>query len=190
MLSTWTHGHSIKQISGIEPRLASWNSNNDPEQMRVQAYLKDVETRLQLPTTFSRNDGLYGLHMDIAVRNVAQLYTGCDLDNYLYPVAHHLNARHFRYASAVKHVGNDSSISIHETQPFLLPRDASWSFCSCGIITGSSQKKEWKIQLRDKLKEKNINPLGSGLVEMQWNQFLVDHHPLTHSVLTTIGSAF
>lgn len=45
----------------VAPRLASWNTSGDPDQVRLRAYLDDTEALLAA----SRIDGLRALRLDV-----------------------------------------------------------------------------------------------------------------------------
>lgn len=70
----------------VAPRLASWNKADDPDQVRLRAYLDDTEALL----TDSRLDGEWALRLDVGLRPGRSLLEMSDLDNYAYPLAYHL----------------------------------------------------------------------------------------------------
>ena len=70
----------------VAPRLASWNKANDPDQVRLRAYLEDTEALLAA----SRVDGPWALRLDVGLPIGRNLLNMADLDNYAYPLASHL----------------------------------------------------------------------------------------------------
>ncbi len=70
----------------VAPRLASWNKADDPDQVRLRAYLDDTEALL----TDSRIDGLWALRLDVGLPPGRDLLDMADLDNYAYPLANRL----------------------------------------------------------------------------------------------------
>lgn len=73
-------------VHRLEPRLASWNKADDPEQVRLRAYLDDTEAQL----AGSRVDGPWALRLDVGLSAERDLLDGADLDNYAYPLAYRL----------------------------------------------------------------------------------------------------
>jgi hypothetical protein len=68
------------------PRLASWNKADDPDQIRLRAYLDDTRELL----ASSRVDGPWVLRLDVGLPTGRNLLDRADLDNYAYPLAYHL----------------------------------------------------------------------------------------------------
>jgi len=68
----------------VEPRLASWNRADDPEQVRLRAYLDDTEELLAA----HRIDGPWALRLDVGLPIGRDLLNMADLDNYAYPLAY------------------------------------------------------------------------------------------------------
>jgi hypothetical protein len=75
-----------KQQLRVTPRLASWNKADDPDQVRLRAYLDDTEALLAT----SRIDGPWALRLDVGQPTGRDLLDMADLDNYAYPLAYHL----------------------------------------------------------------------------------------------------
>jgi hypothetical protein len=67
----------------VAPRLASWNKADDPDQVRLRAYLDDTESLLAT----SRVDGPWTLRLDVGLPAARNLLDAADLDNYAYPLA-------------------------------------------------------------------------------------------------------
>lgn len=70
----------------VAPRLASWNKADDPDQVRLQAYLDDTEALLAA----SRIDGPWALRLDVGLPAARSLLDASDLDNYAYPLAYRI----------------------------------------------------------------------------------------------------
>ena len=70
----------------LAPRLASWNKADDPDQVRLRAYLDDTEALV----ADSRIDGLWALRLDVGLPTARDLLDTADLDNYAYPLAYRL----------------------------------------------------------------------------------------------------
>jgi hypothetical protein len=75
-----------KQQLRVAPRLASWNKADDPDQVRLRAFLVDTEALLAA----SRVDGPWALRLDVGLPAGRDLLDMGDLDNYAYPLASHL----------------------------------------------------------------------------------------------------
>jgi hypothetical protein len=70
----------------IAPRLASWEIAGHPDQVRLQAYLDDTAALL----AGSRVDAPWALRLDVGLPAGRDVLDMADLDNYAYPLAHHL----------------------------------------------------------------------------------------------------
>jgi hypothetical protein len=70
----------------VAPRLASWNKADDPDQVRLRAYLDDTEALLAP----SRIDGPWALRLDVGLPTSRDLLDAADLDNYAYPLAYRI----------------------------------------------------------------------------------------------------
>ncbi|AGB21660.1 hypothetical protein Mycsm_01241 [Mycobacterium sp. JS623] len=68
------------------PRLASWNKADDPDQVRLRAYLDETETLI----ADLRVDGPWALRLDVGLPTGRDLLNMADLDNYAYPLAYRL----------------------------------------------------------------------------------------------------
>jgi hypothetical protein len=78
----------------ITPRLASWNKANDPDQIRLGAYLDDTQALL----AGSRINGPWAMRLDVGLPSARDLLDAADLDNYAYPL--------------VKRIGNPDLVSV------------------------------------------------------------------------------
>ena len=70
---------------GVEPRLASWNTAGDPDQVKLQAFLAATEQLLR--PRCEQLTGPLALRLDIGLPRTAPLLDQRDLDNYLFPLA-------------------------------------------------------------------------------------------------------
>ncbi|MGV0041667.1 hypothetical protein [Mycobacterium colombiense] len=73
----------------VAPRLASWNKTNDPDQVRLRAFVDDTEELLDA----SRVDGPWALRLDIGLPTEVDLLKEKDLDNYASELAFRLQGR-------------------------------------------------------------------------------------------------
>ncbi|OBB80383.1 hypothetical protein A5760_19650 [Mycobacterium colombiense] len=80
-------GH--KQQLRVTPRLASWNKADDPDQVRLHAFLDDTEELLAA----SRVEGPWALRLDVGLPTGRDLLNMADLDNYALPLASRLKDR-------------------------------------------------------------------------------------------------
>ncbi|MGI8607995.1 MAG: hypothetical protein ACR2MY_02020 [Candidatus Dormibacteria bacterium] len=155
----WRAGEILATLEDIRPLLASWDSRTHPAQIRLQAYLSDLEEGLaELPADLDR---LF-LHMEIDVEKPERLQRHYDLENYLTPVVHRLGARRFRMASAVKRVGGGSRLIVGLAEPG--PEPTGWK-AFADRPSGSPSSTPWKHDLCDKLAAANPVELPPGPVE-------------------------
>lgn len=152
-----------RQLDGIVPVLASWNKNSDPEQQKLQQYLKHLREDLgPLPAD---ERGLF-LHMDIAVRPEAYTHHH-DLDNYLYPVISCLKAPNFVFVSGTKHVEGTSRLVIGRAEPVgVLEESQGWTHATIDSPVMSAQNTAWKVGVRERLLALGPSRLAVGPVEM------------------------
>jgi hypothetical protein len=160
MFDLWQKDKELGTIS-IQPLLASWDSASDPAQIRLQAYLDEVEAALR-PRLNGQNP--HYLSMEISLPGQINLLKHHDLENYLTPLAHQLRDRNMRLASAVKRIGGQSRISVGTVAPLNLP-PGEWRHLST-YCTGSYEKKEWKDGLRNSLLSQKVEATGTGPLEM------------------------
>jgi len=162
----WAPGEVVLRVNNIEPLLASWNSQDDPAQIRLQKYLDELMARIgQLPDIEA---GLY-LHLDVDVHDLKKLLHGYDLENYLTPLfgPKRLDPAQFRLVSATKRVVGGSHLTIGHVIPKQpLTSDKSWKHFS---LTGAIDKAEgvWKPNLRTALADSHPQLLPAGQVALQ-----------------------
>jgi hypothetical protein len=164
----WISDEVVARVDAIAPRLASWNANTDPEQMRVQRYLDDIQRRLGVALLGRSN--LF-LHMDIALNSSVRLLRGNDLENYLYPVLMRLGWGRFVYVTATKYVGNSSSLTIGTAKHRVGANTDQdrWNRHTMNAGSGPT-KTAWKANLRQSLISNGVRQLPAGPVDimMAW----------------------
>ena len=157
----WTEGGPVAEITGLKPRLASWNRSDHPDQIRLREYLRDLSVELGPLTAMQP---LF-LKMMIDVEEPGRLERHHDLDNYLTPVVAHLGPRQFRYVEAVKRVGGGSDLRIGLAVPLVSAAiSAECEHFSCAAGAGA-QEKRWKEGVRSALMQAGAQRLPAGLVE-------------------------
>lgn len=105
----WQAGSIERQVEGIFPLLASWESRTHPAQIRLREYLDDLIAQLMpLP-----EDVPLFLHLDVDVQDPQRLLRHYDLENYLTPLfgSRCLPSSRFMLVSAKKYVGGGSRIN-------------------------------------------------------------------------------
>ena len=161
-MKLWQPLEIFRQIEGIRPLLASWESKKHPAQIRLQTYLDEVASALDpLPEA---STGLF-LHLDVDVEEPERLSRHYDLENYLTPLVFRLGAQRFRLVSARKYVGDGSRLLVGSVQPLEFPESEGWQQFSCDAGSGV-QSKRWKRELRESLAEARPMPLPAGPVEV------------------------
>lgn len=99
------------------PRLASWNKAGHPDQVQLRAYLDDTEALL----AGSRIDGPWALRLDVGLPPGQDLLNVADLDNYAYPLAHHLKDSGLVSVWCTKQHSEQSFVRIEPAQQTLSP---------------------------------------------------------------------
>lgn len=161
----WRPGEVLAHIDGVQPLLESWNARDDPAQVRLQAYLDDLEARLSpLP-----EDQPLFLQMEIDVGTPERVLHHCDLDNFLYPVVRRIGWQRFRLAAATKYAGGGSRIAVGIAGVQGCPPPGYWHFFWCRAGSGV-EKPEWKQRTRAALAAEGPGVLPPGPVEahMAW----------------------
>ena len=163
----WTHGDVLKEIHGIEPRLASWEKNTHPAQIRLRAYLGDLMTSVM---PLSIEPRTLSLHLEIDVQKPERLLHHYDLENYLTPLfgRQWLDASRFVHVTACKKVGGGSSLTISTAQAQRSSME-EWEHFSCFVGSGT-QLPRWKADLRTKLAatQPQVLPDGQAHVHLAW----------------------
>lgn len=156
----WSMGHPVKVLDSIEPRLASWDHSEHPNQLRLNAYLKPVHDEF---SPLLVNGGAWAISMVVDVVHERLLSKGHDVENYITPLVKKLGARHFVYAAVAKRVGGGSSISIGPAlRRTTVPTWSSWS----GRVAGKIGTPDGKRSIRGALCALVDSPLPPGPVAM------------------------
>jgi hypothetical protein len=157
-------GHPVKVLDQIEPRLASWDHREYPNQQRLNAYLKPVYDGL---APLLANGGEWAISMIVDVGRDERLDRGHDVENYMTPLVKKLGWRHFVYAAITKRVGGGSRISIGPAvRRAAVPAWNGWN----GQIPGRIGSPEGKRSIRQALGAHVDEPLPAGpvAVHLAW----------------------
>jgi hypothetical protein len=161
----WICGTLHQALTGIHPRLASWDAKTHPSQRHLRPYLQDLMARLNsLPPAPLP---LF-LHLSVDVRERKNLLEGHDLENYLTPLfgREWLDSSRFVRVSATKRVGGGSRLAIGLAQGSAgAAARMGWGHFACAAGSGASEK-PWKERLRAALARSSPKPLPPGPVEV------------------------
>jgi len=163
MFQLWQRGRELASID-TQPLLACWEGKTNPAQIRLQAYLDDVETHLR--PHLDHPDSYY-LLVQVGLSERLGVLQGYDLENYLTPVAHRFRDIPIHLACATKRVGDHSRVSIGIAQPLTeaaLQDERQHVSVRC---SGSPQTKQWKQDLRATLLRRAVATAQPGPLEMQ-----------------------
>lgn len=136
------HGEPIRLTTA--PRLASWDASTHPAQVALREYLRAVSETLvssSLPGS--------GLSLMLSVGlepGVDPIGGGRDLDNYLFPLVHHLGSQRFDSVWGRKAVGH-SEIAVGDARE--LPEEhwlAGWK-SAAAITRASASTTQWKEEI-------------------------------------------
>jgi hypothetical protein len=159
----WESSETLQRIDGIQPRLESWNLKDDPDQIRLQSYLNELEADLNL----GQHSHPLHLHLDIARPASANLLHHHDLENYLTPVVRRLGHQRFVRASARKFTGDVSSIWITKAIEAKMPKNDDYCHAFiCNAGAGATEK-AWKEGIRNKLADTSPDCLDGGPVSVR-----------------------
>lgn len=153
------------------PRLASWNKADDPDQIRLEAYLAAAE-QLLVPRC-EQLTGPLALRLDIGLPPATRLLDQRDLDNYLYPLAARLSkAIGHRLVSVwgTKQHARVSFARIGPATPVHTPPSPGGRYT---VRTNRSSQSAFKQQIHDQLTGAALLP--DGPVSMQLS-FTVGPH--------------
>ncbi|MFF5177240.1 hypothetical protein ACFY2Q_04340 [Micromonospora sp. NPDC000316] len=99
-----------------EPVLESWNAADHPDQLRLNAYLASVADQLQVKEWDQHS--LRAVELIVGLPASSPLDRGGrDLDNYLYPLVKHLDARRIAAAFGRKVHQHGSTIAVADAVP-------------------------------------------------------------------------
>lgn len=162
----YQQGAIIKQVTGISPRLASWDHKQHPSQIRLRAYLDNLYAQVSsLPA-----DRPLFLDLRIDVGDPKKLTRHHDVENYLTPLfgSAWFDHRKFPLVSGSKNVGEGSSVTIGEA--VLLDDwglDSSWYHLSTNAGKAPTDK-SWKLRLHNFVE-------ASGVTQISENQHVEFH---------------
>jgi hypothetical protein len=152
------------QELAVAPRLASWNRADDPDQVRLEAFLAAAEQLLR--PQCEQLTGPLALRLDIGLPPVIQLLHQRDLDNYLYPLAARLSRTTGRRLVSVWCTKQHSPTSFVRIEPATSIQAAPPSGRRYTVRTDiSSQSAAFKQQIHDQLT--GAATLQDGPVSMQ-----------------------
>ena len=106
-----------RQELRVAPRLASWNTADHPDQVRLREYLDDTEALL----VDSRIDGPWALRLDVGLPSGRDLLDMADLDNYAYPLACRLKDDGLVSVWCTKQHSEQSFVRIEPAREMPLP---------------------------------------------------------------------
>lgn len=139
--------------------LATWDSGAHPSQIRMKAYLAQLDAQLR-PRLDGAEGALY-VAIDAVVPAGRDLLHHYDLENYLTPVAHRLRDLPIVLASATKRITQGKSrVSIGSAQRGI-EIENGWQSFSSVCAPGPA----WKAKLRSDLLASGVTALAPGPVE-------------------------
>jgi len=147
------------EIPIAKPLLACWEAKSHPAQIRMQAYLDEIEGACRgalLPAGMS-------LTFFVGLGENPRWLEASDLDNFLYPVVHRLGAARFAAVRGVKSQAAESSILISD-EPV-----GAGGLAGPAVtlrLDGSYTTEGWKVRFREKLLKAGCTPAPPGPVEL------------------------
>ncbi len=148
------------------PRLASWNTATDPDQIRLREYLEDT-AELLAPAMVS---GRWALRLDVGLPAGRDLLETADLDNYAFPLATRLRNEHLVSVWCTKRHADRSRVLVAPAHETRAPASAGTYTVR---TTASSESKAYKEQVRAAVADASEVPAGP--VELQL-AFIVGPH--------------
>jgi hypothetical protein len=148
----------------LQPRLASWERSDSPEQVRLNEYLDAVVALIESPLREAGERA--ALQLDVGLGAGADVMVQRDLDNYLQPLADRLPATICSFW-ATKSTAETSAITIGPAGP---APDRELSGCGWANASahgrGSVQRAEWKRSIAAQLFREAIEA-ADGPLELQ-----------------------
>lgn len=142
------------------PRLASWDAGIHPSQVALKEYLRTVS---ELLDTSSLPDAGLALMLSVGLaEGVDPAVGGRDLDNYLFPLAHHLGSRRFDSVWGRKGVGG-SSITVGPAVGLPQGHGLDGWFVAQANTTASASTGAWKEEIAQQIVGE---PIPEGPVEL------------------------
>lgn len=146
----------------VPPQLASWDAASAPSQRKLLAYLEEGE-RLLLPALSNTPEPL-GLALHVGLPAHVDVLHERDLDNYLLPLARHLERTSGRTLTTVtgsKKHADTSYVGVGRATPAVAPAMGSLPPVR---TTASAESAAYKQQIRDALT--GTTPLPAGPVSL------------------------
>ena len=143
----------------VKPQLASWDRAGHPSQVKLARFLAHVDA-IAGPV-LARVSGRVAVELIVGFSaGVSLIDGGHDLDNYLFPVAQRLGPERVAAVFGRK-IHGPSSLAVGPAQPDTAGVTSQFS----AQMAGSSERKEWKQQLHDRLAAQAaaIDPGPAGL---------------------------
>lgn len=144
----------------LPPRLDCWNGADDPDQIRLQAYLDDTEDLL----ASSRVDGPWALRLDVGLPAALDLLRERDLDNYAYLLAYRLRDAGLVSVWCTKQHSERSFVGIEAAQKVHRP--------STGVLiaqpTASASTADYKEQVHAAVAKAPELPPGPVRLELSF----------------------
>jgi len=133
-------------VPGVElklpPVLESWNARDHPDQLRLDAFLDEVEDALAL----SDAEANLALELQVGLPQSRPLISGGgDLDNYLFPIARRFGAERFDAVFGTKRHGAASTLAVTQARSIAAHRNPDM----VARTTASASTRAWKQQVRD-----------------------------------------
>jgi hypothetical protein len=152
----WTEGGPVAEITGLKPRLASWNRSDHPDQIRLREYLRDLSVELG-PLT-----AMQPLFLMWKNRDVWSVIT---ISTTISPGRRSLGSAPVPVRRSGQAVGGGSDLRIGLAVPLLSAAiSAECEHFSCAAGAGA-QEKRWKEGVRSALMQAGAQQLPAGLVE-------------------------
>ena len=146
----------------VAPELASWDKAGSPGQVRLEKFLRHVETRVP-PTRWP--DGAAAIHLHVGLRAGVDLLKDHDLDNYLTPLVSRFRDRPLSSVWGTKAIGGASSLRISDARLDNGNSTAGWSFVSARP-SGSAASAGWKHDVYEQVRAA-VHGATRGALELQ-----------------------
>ena len=158
----WKPGDVLAVVE-IEPRLASWDRKAHPAQIKLQAYLDELQHALM--TSLDQPESKLCLHVEVVKPQEADLLRHYDMENFLTPIADRLrNDAIVLFSGAKRHQQSPedrSSITIRRAEPGAVGSELKFFSIR---LAGSSEA--WKPAIRQALIDARIELAAAGPIDM------------------------
>ena len=150
----------------VAPRLASWNTATDPDQVRLASYLAAAETLLH--PTLDGMAGPFALRLDVGLPAAVDLVGEHDLDNYAYPLVTRL-ARTVTAPFAAVWCGKQHAACSHVTVSTAAPAPVPTADQSFDVTTSASTSTTaYKQQIVEQLETATVLPPGPVVLHLSF----------------------